>query len=48
MAENKNSIYVPVNLYNNDYPEEIENRTYSFNMDINTVINDAVSMKKVL
>lgn len=48
VAENKNSIYVPVNLYNNDYPEEIENRTYSFNMDINTVINDAVSMKKVL
>lgn len=48
VAENKNSIYVPVNLYNNDYPEEIENRTYSFNMDINTVINDAVSMKKML
>lgn len=26
-TENKNSIYVPVNLYNNSYPEEIENRT---------------------
>lgn len=45
-AENKNSLFVTVNLYDDYYPEEIKDRTFSFNIDINNVINDAVSIQK--
>lgn len=45
-AENKNSLFVTVNLYDDYYPEDIKDRTFSFNMDINNVINDAVSIQK--
>lgn len=44
-AENKNSIYVLVNL-NDYYPEEIKKRTLCFNMDINRVLNDIAQIKK--
>lgn len=46
MAENKNSIYVMVNLNDYYYPEEIEKRTLCFNMDINCVLNDIAQIKK--
>lgn len=46
VAENKNSIYVMVNLNDYYYPEEIEKRTLCFNMDINRVLNDIAQIKK--
>ena len=46
VAENKNSLYVPVNLYDNYYPKEIKDRTLSFNMDINNILNDILHIKQ--
>lgn len=46
-AENKDSLFVSVNLFDDYYPEEIKDRAFIFNMDINTVMNDALRIQKL-